>query len=122
MMAFECSNPLWGRSTNPWNNKYTCGGSSGGECAILAMDGSAFGLGSDIGGSLRIPASYCGIYSLKPTHQRINSEGAQGQFHPEILMEHTLIICVIDPTPGFEGVKAVVGPMARYTYSLYIQS
>ncbi|KAG2365325.1 amidase signature domain-containing protein [Suillus spraguei] len=73
MLAFECSNPLWGRTTNPWNNKYTCGGSSGGEGALLAMDGSASGIGSDIGGSLRIPVSYCGVYSLKPTAERVSS-------------------------------------------------
>jgi len=59
------------------------------------MDGSAFGIGSDIGGSLRIPAAYCGIYSLKPSHGRINSEGAR------------------TPNPGFEGVKVVMGPMGR---------
>ncbi|KAG2356539.1 amidase signature domain-containing protein [Suillus spraguei] len=79
MLAFECSNPLWGRTTNPWNNKYTCGGSSGGEGALLAMDGSALGIGSDIGGSLRIPASYCGVYSLKPTAERVSFIGTQGR-------------------------------------------
>lgn len=78
MMAFECANPLWGRTTNPWNANYSCGGSSGGEGAILAMDGSAIGIGSDIGGSLRIPTSYCGIYSLKPSHERVNARGACG--------------------------------------------
>jgi len=78
MFAFECSNPLWGRTTNPYNDKYTCGGSSGGEAALLAMDGSAAGIGTDIGGSLRIPAAYCGIYSLKPAGGRISYLGAKG--------------------------------------------
>lgn len=78
MLAFECSNPLWGRSTNPYNDQYTCGGSSGGEGALLAMDGSAIGIGSDIGGSLRIPAAYCGIYSLKPSTGRISFGGTRG--------------------------------------------
>jgi amidase len=95
MMAFECGNPLWGSTKNPWNQNYTSGGSSGGEGAILAMDGSAIGVGSDIGGSLRIPASYCGVYSLKPSVGRINVDGARG------------------PSPGFEAVKFVVGPMSR---------
>lgn len=76
MLAFECSNPLWGRTTNPWNKDYTCGGSSGGEAAVLALDGSALGVGSDIGGSLRIPTSYCGVYSLKPGPNRVSSLGA----------------------------------------------
>ncbi|KAH0833464.1 amidase signature domain-containing protein [Lanmaoa asiatica] len=78
MFAFECSNALWGRSTNPWGDKYTCGGSSGGEAALLAMDGSALGVGSDIGGSLRIPTSYCGIYSLKPSSDRVSNDGTKG--------------------------------------------
>ncbi|KAF8239357.1 amidase [Tricholoma matsutake] len=95
LFTFECSNPVWGRTTHPYNDKYTCGGSSGGEAALLAMDGSAVGLGSDVGGSLRIPTAYCGIYSLKPGHGRISSAGARGT------------------VPGFEGIKNVVGPMGR---------
>jgi hypothetical protein len=79
MFAFECSNPVWGRSTNPYNDAYTCGGSSGGEAALLAMDGSAIGIGSDVGGSLRIPAAYCGIYSLKPSQGRISPFGTRGK-------------------------------------------
>lgn len=79
MFAFECSNPLWGRTTNPYNDQYTCGGSSGGEAALLAMDGSALGIGSDIGGSLRIPTAYCGIYSLKPGSQRVSYGGTMGE-------------------------------------------
>ncbi|KAG1866160.1 amidase signature domain-containing protein [Suillus subluteus] len=98
MFAFECSNPLWGRTRNPWNNKYTCGGSSGGEGALLAMDGSAMGVGSDIGGNLRIPASYCGIYSLKPTAERISSIGTQGRSSTR---------------PGFEAIRSSHGPLAR---------
>ncbi|KAG2356313.1 hypothetical protein BDR07DRAFT_1339973 [Suillus spraguei] len=95
MLAFKCSNPLWGRTTNPWNNKYTCGGSSGGEGALLAMDGSALGIGSDIGGSLRIPASYCGVYSLKPTAERVSSIGTQAV------------------RPGFEVIRSSHGSLAR---------
>lgn len=80
MLSFECSNPLFGRTTNPWsiNAAHTSGGSSGGEAALLAQNGSALGVGSDIGGSLRIPTGYCGIYSLKPGHGRICTEGAKG--------------------------------------------
>lgn len=80
MFAFECCNPLWGRTTNPYNNQYTSGGSSGGEGALVAMDGSPLGIGTDIGGSLRIPAAYCGVYSLKPGSQRISMGGAQSVF------------------------------------------
>ncbi|KAF8120361.1 amidase signature domain-containing protein [Boletus edulis] len=95
MFAFECSNALWGRTTNPWGEKYTCGGSSGGEAALLAMDGSALGVGSDIGGSLRIPTSYCGIYAIKPSPDRVSSDGARG--------------C----NPGYEAIRVSYGPMGR---------
>ncbi|KZT27863.1 amidase signature enzyme [Neolentinus lepideus HHB14362 ss-1] len=94
-LSFECSNPVWGRTLNPWSAKYTCGGSSGGEAALLAMDGAAIGAGSDVGGSLRIPASYSGIYSLRPTAGRVSMEGVRGL------------------EPGFEGIKTTAGPMAR---------
>ncbi|KAI0741896.1 amidase signature enzyme [Daedaleopsis nitida] len=92
---FECVNPVWGRTLNPHTRSYTCGGSSGGEAALLAMDGAALGWGSDIGGSLRIPASFCGVYSLKPGWSRISSDGAPGTF------------------AGLEAIRTVVGPMGR---------
>ena len=53
MFFFECSNPVWGRTLNPYSKSFSPGGSSGGEAALLTMDGSALGWGSDIGGSLR---------------------------------------------------------------------
>ena len=80
MMFFECVNPIWGRTLNPYSKAHTSGGSSGGEGALLAADGSPLGWGSDIGGSLRIPASYCGIYSLKPGFGRVTVQGAGGKW------------------------------------------
>ena len=71
----ECENPVYGRTNNPWNLERTCGGSSGGEGAIIAAGGSPLGLGTDIGGSLRYPAAYCGIASLKPTAGRTPDAG-----------------------------------------------
>ncbi|XWW96164.1 hypothetical protein V2A60_004136 [Cordyceps javanica] len=56
-----------GRTLNPHNTALTSGGSSGGEAALLAMRGSAFGIGSDIGGSIRAPSAFCGVYGFKPT-------------------------------------------------------
>lgn len=79
LYSFECNNPLWGMTTNPYNSDYVPGGSSGGEACILAYDASVIGLGSDIAGSLRIPASYCGVYSLKPGYGRIPTWGARGE-------------------------------------------
>lgn len=77
MLAFECRNPLWGQTTNPYSKNHTCGGSSGGESALLASDGSALGFGSDIGGSLRIPVGFCGVYALKPSGGRFPDRGAK---------------------------------------------
>jgi fatty acid amide hydrolase len=66
----ESDNPVYGRTNNPWNLERSCGGSCGGEGAILAAGASANGLGTDIGGSVRIPAAFCGISSLRPTAGR----------------------------------------------------
>ena len=70
LSSFECSDPVWEVSANPYSAVHTPGGSSGDEAATLAMDGAALGWGSDIGGSLRIPAHCCGICLLKPGHGR----------------------------------------------------
>lgn len=70
LITIESDNPLYGRTNNPWNLDRTCGGSSGGEGAIIAAGGSALGLGSDIGGSSRYPAAFCGIIGFKPTAGR----------------------------------------------------
>lgn len=61
------SDSHFGRTLNPYNINLTCGGSSGGEGALIAMKGSVVGIGSDIGGSIRAPAAFCGIYGWKPT-------------------------------------------------------
>ena len=70
-MRLDTDNPLRGRTFNPWNKGLTPGGSSGGEAAAIATGMSPFGLGNDIGGSLRNPAYCCGIASLKPSIGRI---------------------------------------------------
>src|SRR5580700_3588023 len=72
MIFIESDNPLYGRTNNPWDIGRSCGGSSGGEGAIIAAGGSPLGLGSDIGGSLRNPAAFNGIVSMKPTTGRLN--------------------------------------------------
>lgn len=66
-MWSETYNHVYGRTNNPWNRRRTPGGSSGGEGAIVGAGGSAFGIGSDIGGSVRMPAAFCGVYGHKPT-------------------------------------------------------
>jgi fatty acid amide hydrolase 2 len=66
-MWFESYNYIYGRTSNPWDIDRTPGGSSGGEGAIVGAGGSAFGIGSDIGGSVRMPAAFCGVYGHKPS-------------------------------------------------------
>ncbi|KAF7320523.1 hypothetical protein HMN09_00136000 [Mycena chlorophos] len=95
LFNLECSNPVFGPTTNPYSPLYSSGGSSGGEGAVLAQDGSALGVGTDIGGSLRAPTASCGVYSLKPGLQRVSYVG------------------VTEPNPGLEGVISVAGPLGR---------
>ncbi|MGK0391363.1 MAG: fatty acid amide hydrolase [Maribacter sp.] len=66
----EADNPLYGRTNHPTHSEFSCGGSSGGEGAIISAGGSMLGLGTDLGGSVRLPAAFCGISGLKPTMQR----------------------------------------------------
>ncbi|KAJ5714166.1 general amidase [Penicillium malachiteum] len=68
----ETVNNIIGQTLNPVNQNLSCGGSSGGEGALQALRGSSVGLGTDIGGSVRIPAAFCGTFSLKPTHDRLS--------------------------------------------------
>ena len=75
MVSYACSNPIFGITTHPLDKERTPGGSSGGEACLIAMGGSILGLGSDIGGSLRIPAHFCGISALKPTMGRLIDRG-----------------------------------------------
>lgn len=75
LMAYETDNLLHGRTNNPWDLNRTPGGSSGGESAAIAAGLSAGGLGSDSGGSVREPAHFTGICSLKPTPGRISANG-----------------------------------------------
>ena len=91
---WETDNRVFGRTNNPWDLTRTPGGSSGGESAAIAALLSPIGIGSDSGGSIRVPASYCGIFGLKPTHGRVPITG----HIPYTLTEHTHI-----------------GPMARST-------
>jgi len=73
--SFESDNLVYGRCNNPYDLARTPGGSSGGEAAIIAAGGSPLGLGSDAGGSIRVPAHFCGVAGLKPTSGRVPSTG-----------------------------------------------
>jgi len=95
LMAWETDNALYGRTNSPWDLGRTPGGSSGGEAAAIAAGMSAGGIGSDGGGSIRVPAHFSGICGLKPTPGRIPSTG----HYP--------------PSGGPFSFIGVVGPMAR---------
>src|SRR5713226_9033326 len=100
LMAWETDNLLYGRTNNPWDLTRTAGGSSGGEAAAIAARLSAGGVGSDGGGSIRVPAHFSGICGLKPTPGRIPSTG---HFPNSV---------------GPLALLGVVGPMARTTADL----
>lgn len=74
-MTYDSHNNIFGRAKNPWNQLRITGGSSGGEAALIAARCSPLGIGSDIGGSVRIPAAFCGITSLKPCTNRVSYKG-----------------------------------------------
>ena len=95
LSMYETDNFITGRTNNPWDVSKTAGGSSGGESAAIAAFCSAGGIGSDGGGSIRVPAHFCGIAGLKPTPGRVPATG----HYP--LISH----------PG--GLLGVAGPMAR---------
>lgn len=73
LLTFESSCRLWGYAQNPWNKKKTPGGSSGGESGLVSSKCSPLGLGTDIGGSIRTPANFCGIYGFKPSIRRFSA-------------------------------------------------
>lgn len=74
-MWMESSNKLYGRSSNPYDAERIVGGSSGGEAAAVGAAAAPFGLGSDIGGSIRMPAFFCGVFGHKPTPGTVPNEG-----------------------------------------------
>jgi amidase len=94
---WQSYNAVYGQTNNPWDLERTPGGSSGGAAAALATGITALEIGSDIGGSLRIPASFCGVYAHKPTYGLVSTRGH------------------VPPQPGIvaEPDLNVVGPMAR---------
>jgi Asp-tRNA(Asn)/Glu-tRNA(Gln) amidotransferase A subunit family amidase len=102
LMAWETDNLLYGRTNSPWDLERTPGGSSGGEAAAIASGMSAGGVGSDGGGSIRVPAHFSGICGLKPTPGRIPSTGH------------------FPASGGPFALIGVVGPMARTAADLKI--
>lgn len=98
LQALDSHNNVFGRVLNPANLKLTAGGSSGGEGALIAMRGSVLGVGTDVGGSIRIPAMCNGLVGVKPSHGRIPYAGQEN-----------------GSVPGTEtlGIRSVAGPIAH---------
>jgi len=94
-MHYDCANPVFGSTNNPHDLRRTSGGSSGGEAASVSAALSPAGLGSDLAGSLRIPAHFCGVMGLRPT---VGCVPGAGQF---------------PPAAGPYSLGAVIGPIAR---------
>jgi Asp-tRNA(Asn)/Glu-tRNA(Gln) amidotransferase A subunit family amidase len=76
LMALETASDVYGYTTNPYSKEHTAGASTGGGAALLAFGGSKIEIGSDVGGSVRIPAHFCGIYGLKPSSGRFPIAGS----------------------------------------------
>lgn len=95
LMAPEATNTVYGTTNNPWDVSRAPGGSSGGEAALLASGQSVLGVGTDIGGSIRIPVGFCGVVGLKPTWGRWSNWGSS-----------TGLL-------GQELIRGQMGPMAR---------
>ncbi|OQV08962.1 hypothetical protein CLAIMM_13157 [Cladophialophora immunda] len=94
-MMLETKSHLWGITRNPYNRSLGAGGSSGGDGALIAMRGSPIAPSSDIGGSIRVPAAYNGLYSLKPSADRIPRGGLRS------------------PAPGNISIKVSCGPQCH---------
>ncbi|MFO0760859.1 MAG: amidase family protein [Byssovorax sp.] len=95
LLYHESRNPLFGQTSNPFSLAHTPGGSSGGEASAIAGGLSPLGIGTDIGGSIRVPAHFCGIAGLKPTLDRWTNKGSNGAL------------------VGQEAIRSQLGPMAR---------
>ncbi|XP_078575872.1 fatty-acid amide hydrolase 1-like [Branchiostoma floridae x Branchiostoma japonicum] len=100
LLSMACSNPVFGETLNPVDPTRSPGGSSGGEGALIRSGGSVLGVGSDIAGSARIPAHFCGIHGFKPTAYRISPKGFKSS------------------SPGQQGVVSAPGLLARDVDSL----
>ncbi|XP_077784895.1 fatty-acid amide hydrolase 1-like [Podarcis muralis] len=100
LLSYDCSNLIFGQTLHPLDHSKSPGGSSGGEGALIKSGGSILGFGTDIGGSIRIPAAFCGICGFKTTGGRISKKG------------------VIPSIRGQKSVTAGIGPMAKDVDSL----
>jgi amidase len=101
-LSFETDNPIYGRTNNPYDIERTCGGSSGGAAAIVSAGGAPFDIGSDTGGSIRLPSHFCGVAGIKPTSGCVPRTG------------HAI------PPGSLIDSLTHIGPIARYVEDLMV--
>lgn len=139
--SLETSNPVYGRTDNPWDGTRTPGGSSGGEGAAVSAQLSPVGIGTDSGGSVRIPAHYCGLHALKPTSGRLSSRGTVDELllsfqpivtnQPGVLSRHVADLRLVyellaaSPEAAVATEKAAArsdepAPVRRYTIGYFV--
>lgn len=97
MLLPESTNAVYGTSNNPWNLARTCGGSSGGEGGLLAGRGSPLGVGTDIAGSIRIPAHFCGLCGIKTSSGRVTKHGLRDPLAEDLMPESTVAMVGVGP-------------------------
>ncbi|KAL6309985.1 general amidase [Sparassis latifolia] len=102
LMWAETNNNVFGRTVNPYNRNFAAGGSSGGEGSLIAMHGSILGAATDVAGSIRIPAHFCGIYGFKPSAHRIPSYG------------------ISDALDGQDSIPTCIGPLSSSLSGLMV--
>lgn len=95
LMSGDTTSVLFGRTLNPINRRHTAGGSSGGDSALVAFRGSPMSIGTDIGGSIRFPACFAGLYAIRPSHGVISMQGAAASY------------------PGLETARSCGGPLCH---------
>jgi fatty acid amide hydrolase len=123
LKAYETDNPVYGRTNNPWSLDRAPGGSTGGEAALVAAGGSVLGLGSDLGGSIRLPAHACGVYGFRPTagkltmlgHARVNQSGlgaisSQPGLIARCVKDLKLALSIL-AAPGQDNIDTAVPPV-----------
>ncbi|TVY23669.1 Acetamidase [Lachnellula hyalina] len=103
LMVCETINNVIGRTVNPRNKNWSCGGSSGGEGAMIAFRGGIIGVGTDIGGSIRVPSAFNFLYGLRPSHGRL----------PYAKMANSM--------QGQETVHSVCGPLTHSVKGIYLK-
>jgi Asp-tRNA(Asn)/Glu-tRNA(Gln) amidotransferase A subunit family amidase len=108
LLSFGCSNPIYGTTTHPCSSARSSGGSSGGEGALIGCGGSPLGFGTDVAGSIRVPAHCCGIAGIKV--RNYNCLSKQLIFQPT--SNRISPVGLNRATPGFQMLMAAVGPMA----------